>query len=115
MHVVSVGIRRQHVTIAWWMLTSSTMLVEFNELEAWHVALLLRCTLACSSATAASAAADGAAPESLFVASAGNSHHCLVDGNIFSNAGDGVLCLAGARFNQISNNNVFDNPGLVNK
>ena len=45
---------------------------------------------------------------------AGNSHHCLVDGNIFSNSGDGVLCLAGARHNQISGN-VYDNPGLVNR
>ena len=46
---------------------------------------------------------------------AGNSHHCLVDGNIFSNAGDGVLCLAGARHNQVSGNNIYDNPGLVNR
>jgi len=45
---------------------------------------------------------------------AGNSHHCLVDGNIFSNSGDGVLCLAGARHNQISGN-IYDNPGLVNR
>lgn len=45
---------------------------------------------------------------------AGNSHHCLVDGNIFSNSGDGVLCLPGARHNQISSN-VYDNPGLVNR
>jgi parallel beta-helix repeat protein len=49
------------------------------------------------------------------LASAGNSHHCLVDGNIFSNAGDGVLCLAGARHHQVSGNNIFDNPGLVTK
>jgi hypothetical protein len=38
-----------------------------------------------------------------------------VDGNIFSNAGDGVLCLAGARHHQVSGNNIFDNPGLVTK
>lgn len=42
---------------------------------------------------------------------AGNSHHCIVQSNVYQNHGAGVLCMPGAT-NCQSAGNVFEHPGL---